>query len=88
MQEKNVSMKGKKTRKQYRFKVNDQVRILHLKHTFQREYDQKWTGEIFIISHRYRRQGIEVYSLKDFFRNVYAQELQKVNKKDGKKIKF
>lgn len=40
---KRVSLKGKKKRKRYyKLKVNDRVRISHLKHTFQREYDQKW----------------------------------------------
>lgn len=39
-----VSIKGKKRKKQYKFNLNDQVRISHLKHTFQREYDQKCTG--------------------------------------------
>lgn len=86
--EKRVSLKGKKQRKRYfKFKVNDRVRISHLKHTFQREYDQKWTGEIFVITHRFRRQGIEVYRLKDYADEsisgtFYAQELQKVNKKE------
>lgn len=84
-----VSIKGKKRKKQYKFKLNDQVRISHLKHTFQHEYDQKWTGEIFIITHRFRSQGIDVYSLKDFadepFSGTFsAQELQKVNKKEDK----
>lgn len=37
--------KGKTKRMQYKFKVNDRVRISHLKHTYTlREYDQKWTG--------------------------------------------
>lgn len=85
---KRVSLKGKKQRKRYfKFKVNDRVRILHLKHTFQREYDQKWTCEIFVITHRFRRQGNEVYRLNDYADEFisgtfYAQELQKVNKKE------
>jgi hypothetical protein len=85
-QAKLVSIKGKKRRK-HKFKVNNKVRISHLKHAFQSEYDQKWTGEIFIITHRYRRQGVEVYKLKDYSDEpisgtFYAQELQKVNKKE------
>lgn len=86
--EKRVSLKRNKQRKRYyKFKVNDRVRISHLKHTFQHEYDQKWTGEIFVITHRFRRQGIEVYRLKDYADEsisgtFYAQELQKVNKKE------
>lgn len=91
--DKQTNEKGKKQRKRYyKFKVNDRVRISHLKHTFQREYDQKWTGEIFVITHRFRRQGIEVYRLKDYADasisgTFYAQELQKVDKKEVDKIK-
>jgi hypothetical protein len=82
-----VSMKGKKRKSQYKFKVNDKVRISHLKQTFQRDYNQKWTGEIFVITHRYRRRGVEVYKLKDYSDKpisgtFYAQELQRVNKKE------
>lgn len=87
--EKRGSLKGKKQRKRYyKFKVNYRARISHLKHTFQLEYDQKWTGEIFVITHiRFRRQGIEVYCLKDYADEsisgtFYAKELQKDNKKE------
>lgn len=73
--------------KLYKFKINDKVRITHLRRLFQREYDQKWTGEIFRVSSRFRSQGIPVYKLKDFADEsisgtFYAQELQKVNKDD------
>lgn len=73
--------------KSYKFKINDKVRITHLRQLFQREYDQKWTGEIFKVSSRFRSQGIPVYKLKDFADEsisgaFYSQELQKVNKDD------
>lgn len=75
-------------KKLYKFKINDKVRITHLRRLFQREYDQKWTGEIFRVSSRFRSQGIPVYKLKDFadesiYGTFYAQELQKVNKDDN-----
>ena len=53
-----------------------------MRRTFQSEYDQKWTGEIFKVSGKYLSQGLPVYKLKDFagesiFGTFYAQELQK-----------
>lgn len=79
----------KKTRKKkhpsvYKFKIGDRVRITHLKKTFMREYHQKWSGEIFVITQRYKRDGLPVYKLKDFAGDAitgtfYSQELQKVN---------
>jgi hypothetical protein len=84
---KQATASAKKPKSPYKFKVNDKVRITHLRHTFQREYEQKWTGEIFIIQRRYVSQGITVYKLKDFLGEpisgtFYAQELQKVNKSE------
>ena len=38
-----------KTMKRFRFNVGDRVRISHLSNIFTREYDDKWTGEIFIM---------------------------------------
>ena len=70
--------------KRYKFAVGDTVRISFLKKTFSREYDQKWTDEIFIISKCFRREGLPVYKLKNFngkqeiSGTFYQQELQKV----------
>ena len=78
----------KQIRLTFKFKINDRVRISHLKRPFMREYDQKWTGEIFVVSERYKSQGIPIYRLKDFDGELisgtfYSQELQKVNKQEG-----
>ena len=87
-----VSKKLRNTKKErkrpFKFKLNDKVRISHLRRLFQREYDQKWTGEIFKVSGRYRSQGLPVYKLKDFagepiLGTFYAQELQKVRTDDN-----
>ena len=69
----------------YKFKKGDYVRITHLKHPFDRDYQEKWTEEIFIIKSRYYRQGIPVYTLMDYDKDLiegtfYQNELQKVNK--------
>ena len=86
-----VSKKLRNTKKErkrpFKFKLNDKVRISHLRRLFQREYDQEWTGEIFKVSGRYRSQGLPVYKLKDFagepiLDTFYAQELQKVRTDD------
>ncbi|XP_033730963.1 uncharacterized protein LOC117320481 [Pecten maximus] len=83
---KSAEKKGRRSRRKnpYKYKVDDRVRITHVKHTFQREYDQKWTGEICIITDRTTRDGIPIYRLKDFegekiTGTFYEQELQKVN---------
>lgn len=49
----------------YTFKTGDQVRILHLRHQIQHDYDQTFTDEIFIVSDRVVSQDIPIYKLKD-----------------------
>ena len=71
--------------KPYAFQINDQVRISHLKYTFQRDYHQKWTEEVFRITHRLRKEGFNMYMIKDYLNEpvdgyFYEVELQKVNK--------
>jgi hypothetical protein len=74
---------GRTKPKRYKFKVGDQVRITHLRHVFSREYDVRWTGEIFTVTQRFRREGIPLYSLKDYSGEeiqgtFYQSELQRV----------
>ncbi|OOZ38118.1 hypothetical protein, partial [Solemya elarraichensis gill symbiont] len=33
---------------------------------FQREYDERWTRELFVINHRFTSEGIPQYKLKDY----------------------
>ena len=55
-------IKTKKEKKTtFRFKVGDLVRITHDRRPFQRDYQQKWTKEIFKIRRRYDRDNIPVY---------------------------
>ena len=42
--------KSKTIRKPFRFKVGDKVRITYIRNIFTREYDEKWTGEIFKVT--------------------------------------
>ncbi|XP_021376986.1 uncharacterized protein LOC110465475 [Mizuhopecten yessoensis] len=78
-----ILRKTKKVRKTFRFKVGDKVRLSHLRNPFTREYDEKWTGEIFTISQKILRGGLPVYRVTDYDGDeikgtFYHSELQKV----------
>ena len=67
----------------YKFKVGDHVRLSHIKHPFERDYQEKWTEEVFIIREMFRRSNIPIY--KDWDGEEvkgtwYESELQKINK--------
>ena len=47
--------KRKKHEIKYAFKKGDRVRTTFLHRPFQREYDTRWTGEIFKITRRFMR---------------------------------
>ena len=71
----------------YAFKVGDKVRTTYIRKPFQREYDTRWTAEIFKISRRYMRQGQPIYMLVDWYDTpvkgtFYQKELQKVDSTD------
>jgi hypothetical protein len=77
----------------YYFKIGDKVRISAKKGKFQREYDSKWTGEIFKISERFVRQGQPIYKVVDWFDEPligthYQRELQKVHVDENKTWKI
>lgn len=77
----------------YRFKPGDRVRITHLRNKFSREYDQRWTGEVFTIAQRFHRGQKPIYRLKDYngediSGSFYQPELQKVNLKDDELFKI
>jgi hypothetical protein len=70
-------------KRKFKFRVGDYVRISHLRAPFTREYDEKWTGEIFKISERFYRSNLPIYRLIDFHNEevkgtFYEPELQKV----------
>ena len=72
-------------KKKFKFEIEDLVRLSHLKRVFQRDYQEKWTPEIFIITHRKIREGIPVYKVMDFMKDPidgywYGSDLQKVRK--------
>lgn len=69
----------------FRFKVNDTVRLSHLKHPFEREFMEKFTGELFEIKSRFLKQNIPMYKVRDLngqdlTGSFYQAELQRVQK--------
>jgi hypothetical protein len=67
----------------FKLKVGDTVRISHLKRAFSREYDERYTGEIFKVKSRRVRGGLNIYTLIDFLDEdlegtFYEPELQLV----------
>lgn len=68
----------------FTLRVGDKVRVSYLKNKFSRDFDQKWTGEVFTIHRRYRIDGVPVYQLVDYNLEkiegvFYIQELQKID---------
>ena len=71
----------------YLFKLGDKVKLTYNRSTFDRAYDEKWTDEYFIVSGRDTKQGIRLYTVKDFDNDpvkgsFYESEMQKINEKD------
>ncbi|XP_078318974.1 uncharacterized protein LOC144620864 [Crassostrea virginica] len=65
--------------------IASHVRISHVKHAFEREFMEKYTGEIFTIKGRALKQDIPMYRLQDLggeelVGSFYQAELQKVEK--------
>ena len=74
----------KRARKKYKYKIDQTVRLSHVRSLFDREYSQKWTGEIFKIHTQFRREGLPVYTILDWDGDrmegsFYEPELQAVN---------
>ncbi|KAK3102040.1 hypothetical protein FSP39_008318 [Pinctada imbricata] len=88
-----IAGKRRQTRKPFKFKVGDRVRVTHIRNPFTREYDQKWSGELFIIADKRLRGGIPVYRLKDYMEEdiigtFYQPELQKVDTREDDAFKI
>ena len=50
----------------YKFKVGDLVRVSFIRRQFQREYDERWSRELFVVNRRFMRENIPQYQLKDY----------------------
>ncbi len=80
--------KPTRKRRNYRYAIGQTIRISHIRSVFDREYSQKWTGEIFKIDKRFKREGLPLYTLVDWDGEVidgtfYESELQSVNVDDS-----
>ena len=67
----------------YRFKLGDTVRLSHLRRAFQREYEERWTTEYFIVTDRGIKETIPYYKVKDIQGDIidgtfYGNELTKI----------
>ncbi len=81
------------SRDNYRFKVGDAVRLTYNRAVFLRAYDEKWTEEIFYITSREMKQGLPLYTVKDFANDpvkgtFYSAELQRVDVDADKKYEI
>lgn len=87
------SKRKKKKKSPFKYKINDTVRVSYLRNIFTREYDNRWSGEIFTVTHRLLRNGIPVYNVKDYAGDqirgtFYEQELQGVDFDPDKTFKI
>lgn len=76
-------VKTKQKPVKFAFNIKDKVRISLLRNAFRREYDQRWSGEVFLIFERFQDQGIPLYKLTDYMGeemtgSYYQNELQKI----------
>ncbi len=81
----------KRSTPKFKFAVGDTVRISYLRHAFMREYEEKWTEEIFLVTNRFIRDGLPIYKLKDYLNEdiqgtFYEQELQLVKEPETYRI--
>ena len=83
LEEKGTRLKKRPSRStHYKFKIGEQVKLSFLKRPFERAYDQTFTGEVFHVTERMMKQGIPVYTLKDYNNGpilgyFYEGEMQK-----------
>ena len=68
----------------FKFDVGNLVRITARRHAFTREYDERWTRELFYVVKRESKGRVNVYKLKDYqnesiIGSFYEEELQKVS---------
>ena len=69
----------------FKFRIDDYVRLAYTRYTFQRDYQQKWTTELFKVSERFLKQNIPLYRVVDMLNDPiigswYQWELLKVDK--------
>lgn len=56
----------------FKYKVGDLVRVSFLRRSFQREYDERWSRELFVVNERFMSDNIPQYRLKDYAGEVVS----------------
>lgn len=70
--------------RKFKFKIGETVRVSFLRRQFMRAWSETFSGEIFLISSRHKRNGIPIYKLTDFYGKeeiggtFYEEEIQSV----------
>ena len=67
---KHKAMKKQAAYKQYKYNINDGVRIFDTRLPLQKEYDENASVRIYYISNRYKHGTAHIYSLKDDNNNM------------------
>ena len=85
--------KKPKNKQPFKFKEGDRVKLLAEKKPFDREYDEKYTAEVFTITDRRISDSIPTYTIKDEQNDpiigwFYGKELLKVNVPEDKAYKI
>jgi hypothetical protein len=67
----------------FKYDIGDLVRLSHVAKVFRREYHQKFTEEVFRVTSRKKRAGLNIYTLEDVdgeavLGTFYQKELQSV----------
>ena len=68
----------------FKYKVGDLVRVSYLRRPFQREYDERWSRELFVVNQRFMSDNIPQYFLKDYAGELvsgtfYSNQLKKAH---------
>ena len=71
----------------YKFKVGDLVRVSYIRRPFQREYDERWSRELYVINSRFTKENLPLYRLKDYageevIGTFYQNQLMKAHEQD------
>ena len=68
--------KPQRETREYKFNVNDDVKISAKRHPFTREYDQRYTTETFVITERRKKGVLSLYKIKDLNNKGIIGEFQ------------
>ena len=84
----NSSRRAPFRKKPYALEVGDKVKLFFMRAAFAKDYDSKWTDEVFYVATRSISEGIAQYTLKSWQNDpveghFYKEELQKIELPEG-----